>query len=106
MTQTTEARVRARGYLVVFGALLVLTILTVVAASLHFPTLLAVAIGVAIATAKASLVALFFMHLIHEHGAVYLTLAFTAVFCAALFGLTIWTEADHVPGTQFRTPFL
>lgn len=81
VTHTAEAMVRARSYLVVFGALLALTVLTVGAASMDLPTLPTVVIGLAI------------------------TLAFTAVSCAALFGLTIWTEADHVPGTQLRTPF-
>jgi hypothetical protein len=48
---------------------------------------------------------MFFMHLKYERIIVYTTLAFTAVFCVALFGLTLWTEADHAPGTTFTQPF-
>lgn len=94
-----------RGYLVVFAALLVLTALTVAVSLLSLPHAVAIALGVAIATAKAALVALFFMHLKYERAIVYATLGFTAVFCVALFGLTLWTEADHVLGTTFTQPF-
>ena len=94
-----------RKYLIVFAALLVLTVLTVAVSRLPVPPMIAITLGLAIAAAKASLVALFFMHLIHERGVVVLTLVFTAVFCAALFGLTLWTEGDHVPGTEFTDAF-
>jgi cytochrome c oxidase subunit 4 len=97
--------VSVRRYLVVFAALLVLTLLTVAASRLPVPPAVGITIGLAIAAVKASLVALFFMHLIHERGIVVLTLVFTAVFCAALFGLTLWTEGDHAPGTEFSTAF-
>jgi cytochrome c oxidase subunit 4 len=94
-----------RGYLIVFAALLGLTVLTVGVSSVQMPGTLAIAVGLAIAAAKGTLVALFFMHLTHERLIVYATLAFTAVFCAALFALTLWTEADHAPGTEFSQPF-
>ena len=94
-----------RGYLVVFGVLLGLTVLTVAVSLLPMPATLAIAVGLAIAAAKGTLVAMFFMHLTHERMIVYVTLAFTAVFCVALFALTLWTEADHVPGTEFTQPF-
>ena len=94
-----------RPYLVVFGALLVLTGLTVAVSWLPLAPAIAIAIGLVIAAVKASLVAMFFMHLIHERGMVILTLVLTAVICAALFGLTLWTEGDHVPGTEFSDAF-
>ena len=94
-----------RGYLVVFGVLLGLTLLTVAVSLLPMPATLAIAVGLAIAAAKGTLVAMLFMHLTHERMIVYVTLAFTAVFCVALFALTLWTEADHVPGTEFTQPF-
>jgi cytochrome c oxidase subunit 4 len=102
---THEVAVRVRGYLVVFGALLVLTLATVAAASMELPIVPTVAIGLLIATAKAALVALFFMHLINERKIVYLALALTAVIFAALFGLTLWAEGDHILGTRFTHPF-
>ena len=99
------AEIRVTGYVVVFAALLALTLLTVAVSWLDAPPAFAVTIGLAIAAVKASLVALFFMHLIHERGMVVLTLVFAAVFCAALFGLTLWTEGDHMPGTRFSDAF-
>ena len=102
---SAEAPERASRYLIVFGALLVLTVLTVAVASVALPRSLAIAVGLGIAAAKGTLVVLFFMHLKSERAIVYITLAFTAVFCAALFGLTLWTEADHVLGTEFTQPF-
>lgn len=94
-----------RPYFIVFGALLILTGLTVAVSWLPLPPAIAIAIGLVIAAVKASLVAMFFMHLIHERGMVVLTLVLTAVICAALFGLTLWTEGDHVPGTEFSDAF-
>ena len=94
-----------RRYLIVFGALLALTVLTVAVSSVSMPSALAIAVGLGIAAAKGTLVALFFMHLNHERMIVYVTLAFTAVFCVSLFALTLWTEADHALGTEFTQPF-
>jgi cytochrome c oxidase subunit IV len=94
-----------RRYLIVFGALLGLTVLTVGVSMVPMPTSIGIAVGLAIAAAKGTLVALFFMHLSHERMIVYVTLAFTTVFCVALFALTLWTEADHVLGTEFKPPF-
>ena len=98
--------IEVRRYLTIFACLLVLTALTVAVSWLTLPRVLAIAVGLGIASAKGTLVALFFMHLVNERAIVYATLAFTAVFCAALFGLTLWTEADHVFGTEFTQPFI
>jgi cytochrome c oxidase subunit 4 len=102
---TTGTVVQVKGYLIVFGVLLVLTLLTVAVSTLELPRAPTIVIGLAIAAAKGTLVALYFMHLNHERRIVYLTLAFTAVFFAALFGFTLWTEADHAPGTKFTDAF-
>ncbi len=101
MADTTHAR----SYLAVFAALLALTVATVAAAGFQATSATAVTIGLAIAAVKASLVALYFMHLWHERRLVHLTLAFTAVFFVGLFALTLWTEADHAPGTRFAPAF-
>ncbi len=98
---TNDVSAQVKGYMVVFGALLALTALTVAVSSVHLPTTPAVAVGVAIATAKAALVAMFFMHLKHERRLIYWALALTAVLFVALIGLTLWSEGDHVPGTRF-----
>jgi cytochrome c oxidase subunit 4 len=95
----------SRGYVVVFAALLALTVVTVAASWLDAPAATAVAIGLAIAGVKATLVALYFMHLRHERRLIHLALALTAIFCVGLIGLTLWTEADHAPGTRFGSAF-
>ena len=102
---TGDVDLRVRGYVIVFGALLILTLVTVMVSRLALPVVPAIILGLAIAAVKAALVAVCFMHLSHERGMVFITLAFTAIFCMALFGLTLWTEADHAPGTEFRSPF-
>ena len=55
-------------YLVVWGALLVLTIATYLIAKIHIPGGLAIVVALVIATAKGALVALFFMHLWDQRG--------------------------------------
>jgi cytochrome c oxidase subunit 4 len=89
----------------VFGTLLVLTIATVGASYLDLPIGPTVALGLTIATVKAGLVAAFFMHLRHEKALIYAALSLTAVLAVALFSFTLWTEADHAPGTRFAAPF-
>lgn len=86
----------ARPYLAVFGALLALTLITVFVASLHLPEAPTVLIGLAIASAKAVLVALFFMHLKSERPMVYWPLALTMFLFVALFAFILWSEADHI----------
>jgi len=98
---TNDVAVQVKNYLTVFGALLVLTVVTVAVSYVQMPTTPAVALGIAIATAKALLVAMFFMHLNHERRLIYLALILTVVLFAALIGLTLWSETDHVPGTRF-----
>ena len=55
-------------YLVVWGALLVLTIATYLIAKIHIAGALAIVVALVIATAKGALVALFFMHLWDQRG--------------------------------------
>lgn len=102
---THDVAVQVRGYLAVFGVLLVLTLVTVAISYLHLSTAPTVTVGLLIATVKASLVALFFMHLKHERAPIYMALALTAVLFFALIGFTLWTEADHARGTRFAPPF-
>ncbi|MGD9904456.1 MAG: cytochrome C oxidase subunit IV family protein [Vicinamibacterales bacterium] len=102
---TAEAHDGNGIYLAVFAALLALTAATVGAALVGSAGPLGVTLGLAIASLKAGLVALYFMHLARERRAVHLTLALTAVFCVGLFALTLLSEADHVPGTRFVPAF-
>jgi cytochrome c oxidase subunit IV len=98
---TDNVAVQVRGYLTVFAALLVLTAVTVAVSYAQLPSTPAIALGVTIAVAKATLVAMFFMHLSHERRLIYMALILTAVLFIALIGLTLWSEAYHVPGTRF-----
>jgi cytochrome c oxidase subunit IV len=105
MSEHADVQVHVRGYLLVFGTLLVLTVATVAASYLNMPVVPTVALGLTIAVVKAGLVAAFFMHLRHERALIYAALSLTAVLAVALFAFTLWTEADHAPGTQFTQPF-
>jgi cytochrome c oxidase subunit IV len=95
-----DIKAHVRTYYMVFGALLVLTIVTVAVSYLHMPVVPAVIVALIIATFKASLVAMFFMHLKGEVKIIYWSLYLTAVFFVLLFALPIWTEGDHIVGTR------
>jgi len=102
--QTAHA-VNVRGYLAVFGALLVLTAVTVAVASLNLSESTTVLVAVSIATIKASLVAMFFMHLKGEKPMVFWPLALTAALVVGLFVSLLFAEGDHLFGTKFGDAF-
>jgi cytochrome c oxidase subunit IV len=81
---------------VVFSTLMVLTVVTVAISYLHLPTPAAITVGLIVATVKASLVALFFMHLISERHAIYYLLGLTAGFFALLMYLPSGWYRDEV----------
>ncbi|MGF1678927.1 MAG: cytochrome C oxidase subunit IV family protein [Candidatus Methylacidiphilales bacterium] len=84
-------------YWIIFAALIVGTILTVgVPMVFHFENhAINVLIGMAIATVKAALVCLFFMHLSNEKRTIYVMIAFAVVFVIALFVLTALAYWNH-----------
>ncbi|MEM1441834.1 MAG: cytochrome C oxidase subunit IV family protein [Verrucomicrobiota bacterium] len=53
-------------------------------------------LGLAVASTKASLVALIFMHLNHERGLIYKMLVFTVLFFISLMALTLFAEFDPI----------
>ena len=85
-----------QGYIAVFAALLALTLVTVGMSYLRLPSGPTIALGLAIASAKAALVVLFFMHLKSEKPMVFWPLALTMFLFIALFAFVLWTEADHI----------
>jgi cytochrome c oxidase subunit 4 len=97
--------VDVRPYLAVFGALMVLTIVTVAVSYLDLSMTPTVLVALAIAAAKASLVAMFFMHLKGERPMVYWLLGLTAVLFVVLFAFLLWSEGDHLFGTRFEDAF-
>ncbi len=80
-----------RRYLIVFAALAVLTIVTVAISRLQLPSWQAIALALAVATVKGSLVAAFFMHLVSERKLIYAVLALTVFF----FGVLMWGPWHH-----------
>jgi len=90
-----------RVYLIIFGALLVGTVLTVWASFIDLGSAKwNITVALIIATVKAFLVAGYFMHLISEKKTIYATLATTAFFFVALMGLTLWSMHDFPSFTQ------
>jgi cytochrome c oxidase subunit 4 len=91
-----------RKYLYVFGALAILTAVTVAISYLHLPTWQAVILALAVATVKGSLVAAFFMHLISERKLIYAVLVLTVFF----FGVLMWGPWHHKTDAEREWPGL
>lgn len=85
-----------RRYLVVFGMLAVLTVVTVAVSKLNVSHVTALILALAIASVKGSLVAAYFMHLISERKLVISVLLLTAFF----FGVLMWGPWHHVYETR------
>ncbi len=84
-------------YVMVWVALLVLTGVTVAVWKTDLSLGARVAVALLVATVKAALVAVFFMHLWEEKGVARLTLVVSAVFVALLIGLTLADNATRFP---------
>lgn len=94
--ETESVRRRTRSYLLVFAALMVLTLLTVGVAYLHMPPALAVGVALAIALLKGSLVAGVFMHLFAERRVIHWMLALTAVLFLVLLVYPALSEWERM----------
>ena len=85
-------------YKVVFGSLLLLTMVTVGVSYVDFgSTFWNFVVALAIATLKACLVAAVFMHLWGEKILIWRFLVFTTIFVAGLFLLTLLGHSDPIP---------
>jgi len=84
-----------RGYLIIGGTLIIGTVLTVLASYVDLGHHWNVVLALVIATVKASLVALYFMHLISEKQLIYTVLGFTAFFFIGLMFITIAAYHDY-----------
>jgi cytochrome c oxidase subunit IV len=91
---TADFASHVRGYLIVGAALLIGTLLTVWASYVDLGHHWNIVLALVIASAKASLVALFFMHLISEKQLIYAVLGFTVFFVTGLMFLTITSYHD------------
>ena len=83
-----------RVYIIVFVALMALTIITVAVSYLHLPPAMAIAVALFVATIKGSLVACYFMHLISEKKLIYAVLVITAIKFVALLALPALTHGN------------
>jgi cytochrome c oxidase subunit 4 len=90
----SEASHRKPNYAAVFWSLFFLTILEIIAANSPFRKFVIVVCLLLLAIVKASLVALFYMHLKFERQVVYLIIAFPLVLAAIL---TVMIFLDKVP---------
>ena len=87
-------------YLLVWGALLVFTVGTWAISRIHLPGIAGVAVALAIAIIKGTLVALFFMHLYDQPGPNRIVFATSLVFVALLVTLTLVDYATRFPLTN------
>jgi cytochrome c oxidase subunit 4 len=104
--EAAEVQKHVRTYLMVGGALLVATGITVAVSYVDLGGGGNIALALIIAVIKASLVAAIFMHLNHEKTWIYGSLVLTAVFFATLMLLPILTTADtpgrHRPAAEIH----
>jgi cytochrome c oxidase subunit 4 len=87
-------------YVMIFAALMVLTVVTVAVSYLHLPPHLAILVALMIAAIKGSMVAAYFMHLISEKKAIYGILILTVAFFIVLMAmpsLSHWDQRFMLP---------
>lgn len=91
-----DVRKEVRTYMMVFAALMVLTVVTVAVSYLRFALPVAVLVALVIASIKGGMVASFFMHLLHERPLIFWALALTVVFFAFLMFIPLLTSLDRI----------
>lgn len=94
-----EIRKEVRTYIMVFAALMVLTVVTVAASYLRLALPVAVLVALVIATIKGGMVASFFMHLIHERRLIFWVLLLTVAFFVFLMFIPLLTSLDRITVT-------
>ena len=96
-----EHRPDVAKYVKVFGALMVLTLITVVISKFHLPRPQAIALGLFVASIKAALVCGIFMHLWGEskiiHKALYITIACAGILVLPMIDFTMITHKMTSP---------
>ena len=85
----SEHIVPVRVYMMIFLALLVGTALTVAAAFIDFPWRFNTVVALTIATAKATLVVLYFMHVRYSARLIWVILASALFWMGIMFALTL-----------------
>ena len=95
-------RKHVRTYMMVFGGLLVLTLVTVGVKYLHLPVVPAILVALAIALVKGSLVACYFMHLISERKLILILMLATVFFFFGVIVYRILRPAETVAQANER----
>ena len=85
-----------RTYMYVFGALLIGTVLTVAASYIDLPPGPGIALALLIASAKGTLVVLFFMHLIDENKLIYWIMGLAVIFFIFEMFVPLITESNNI----------
>ena len=93
-TESIQEHIRV--YLMVFGALGILTVVTVLASYLEISTSEGIFLALIIASVKASLVAGYFLHLISERNTIIWILILTVVFFFVMLFLPLVSYTDQV----------
>jgi caa(3)-type oxidase subunit IV len=100
-----ELQKHVKKYIFIGLLLIFFTAVTVALSYVELPThSLNIIVGMIVATFKAALVALIFMHLNHERPLIYKVLAFTTAFVIVLFVLFICANADPLVDRNFEKP--
>jgi len=92
-------------YWVIWGALLVLTLVTVITGRMHLPSF-GLVLALVIATVKGTLVTLYFMHLIDHRGANRLVFGVSIVFVMLMLAIPLLDlgtrfRGSNPPGSQY-----
>ena len=92
MSEDVQAHIQL--YKKIGAALMVLTVVTVLASFLPVGIALGVVVALIIATVKGSLVASYFMHLVGERKSIYFTLLLTGFFFLVLIFIPLLGHSD------------
>lgn len=92
---SSELDTHTRTYLAVFGALAILTVVTVTVGYLSLPVGAAIVVALSIASLKGALVATFFMHLISEQKSIVWLLLLTLGLLLVLIFILVIAFYDH-----------
>ena len=95
-----DIKKEVRTYLVIGATLWVLTLVTVLASRVHLGLAGNITLALVIATVKATLVCLFFMHLISEKQYIYTVLIITVIFLIPMPILFLGAHHDPITGTE------
>ena len=99
-SESHNIKKEVKKYWFIFGALIVLSVLTVGVSYIPFGVVLGVTVALIIATVKGSLVASCFMHLSHEQKLIYGILLLTVFFFLSMIILLICAHHDPLVGTE------